>query len=188
MTQPAAAQNPPLVAGRSCGDCHVCCYALRIDEPYMQKPAGAVCKFLDGQGCTIYEQRFPTCRSWLCGWWFQPELGDQWRPDLCGVLLVPEMAPTPGFQAMGYKVQLASQAPLASPEVLNKLCGFIAGATPIYLSLEGHHTKAFLNPVLSPLIAAGDGPAILAALMRLVRELAAPQSGHGAVTRNFPQT
>ena len=173
MNQPAPAGNPPLVAGRSCGDCHVCCYALRIDEPDMQKPAGAVCKFLDDHGCTIYERRFPTCRSWLCGWWFQPELGDQWRPDLCGVLLIPEVTPTPGFNVMGYKIQLASKEALASPEVLNKLCGFIAGGTPIYLSLEGQATKAFLNPVLSPLITAGDGTAITVSLGRLLRELSA---------------
>jgi hypothetical protein len=166
--------TPTLVAGRSCGDCHVCCYALRIDEPDMQKTAGAVCRHLGAQGCNIYESRYATCRSWLCGWWMQPELDNSWRPDLCGVLLIPETAPTPGFLAMGYKVQLVDEKPLASPDVLNKLCGFIAGATPLYLSLEGYPTKAFLNPALWPLVAAGNGPAIIAALAQMLRELMAP--------------
>jgi hypothetical protein len=48
---------------------------------------------------------------------------------------------TPGFGAKGYTVQLVSHAPLASPDFLNTLCGFIAGATPIYLSLTSHPTK-----------------------------------------------
>ena len=160
MSQAAPSPQPPLVAGRNCGDCHVCCYALRIDEPDMQKPAGAVCTHLRQHGCAIYDSRYPTCRAWLCGWWFQPELDDSWRPDLCGVLLIPEAAATPGYTVMGYKIQLASREALASPDVLNKLCGFIAGGTPLYLSLEGHATKALLNPLLAPLITAGNGQAI----------------------------
>src|ERR1700760_2179500 len=122
------------IPGRACGDCHVCCIAPRIDDVALQKPAGAVCPNLGEGGCTIYETRPGTCRSWLCGWRLQAELDDSWRPDLRGVFLMPQMQPTDGFRSMGYTMQVTSRAVLAEPEVLNKLCGFIAGATPIYLS------------------------------------------------------
>ena len=169
-----ASTGSHLVADRECGDCKVCCVALRIDEPALRKPAGTACKFLGHAGCTIYEARPSTCRHWLCGWRLQPQLGDAWRPDRSGVLLIPQLTATTGFGAKGYTVQLVSHAPLASPDVLNTLCGFIAGATPIYLSLTSHPTKVLLNTVLAPLVAAGNGPAIVSALAQLVRELTAP--------------
>ncbi|HVW75065.1 MAG TPA: hypothetical protein VHC39_15620, partial [Rhizomicrobium sp.] len=141
-----------LVPDRECGNCTVCCVALRVDDPGLKKPAGEPCRHLGQQGCTIYQTRYAICRSWMCGWRLQPELDDSWRPDRSGVLLIPEPNTKPGYAALGYKVQLASRTALASPEVLNKLCGYIAAATPLWLSLAGVPTKVFLNPELGPLI------------------------------------
>ena len=163
-----------LVPERQCGECQVCCEALRIEEAELKKPPGVACRFL-GRGCTIHANRFSVCRNWFCGWRLQPQLDDSWRPDRSGVLLVPEMNPTPGFETHGYTMQLASPAPLSSPEILNRLCGFIAGHTPLYLALAGHQTKALANPLLAPLIAAGNAGAIMAALGALVRDLTTPR-------------
>ena len=167
--------TPPdiVLLRRDCGDCQVCCVALRIEDAELQKPAGVVCRFLN-HGCSIYQSRPSTCRHWLCGWRMQPELGEDWRPDRSGVLLIPEIAATPGFAARGYTMQFVSPALLSSPEILNKLCGFIAGHAPLYLALAGRQTKVLANPVLAPFIAAGDGPAILAAISGLLRDLNSP--------------
>jgi hypothetical protein len=172
-TMPANGAGLTLVPGRDCGGCTVCCVALRIDDPGLKKPAGTACPHLGVGGCGVYDTRFAICRTWMCGWRLQPELDDSWRPDLSGVLLIPEPADRPGYAVLGYKVQLADKAALASAEVLNKLCGYIAAATPIWLSVADYPTKTFLNPVLAPLIAAGDGTAITTTLLRLVRELTA---------------
>lgn len=160
-----------LVPGRDCGGCTVCCVDLRVDDPGLKKPAGTACPHLGTQGCTIYETRYAICRSWMCGWRLQPELDDNWRPDRSGVLLIPEPSSKAGYASLGYKLQLASRAALASPEVLNKLCGYVAAGTPLWLSLKGVPTKVFLNPELAPLIAAGDGPAILGRLLQLMQDL-----------------
>jgi len=36
--------NPVLVPNRECGDCNVCCAALTIDDPALQKPPGFRCR------------------------------------------------------------------------------------------------------------------------------------------------
>jgi hypothetical protein len=162
-----------LVPGRDCGGCTVCCVALRVDDPGLKKAAGTRCTHLGQHGCTVYETRFAICRTWMCGWRLQPELDDSWRPDRNGVLLIPEPNALPGYAPLGYKVQLASRAALASPDILNKLCGFIAAGVPIWLSLAGIPAKVLLNPDLAPLIAVGNGPAIMDMLVGRVRDLAA---------------
>ena len=39
-------------------------------------------------GCRIYESRPESCRGYVCGWLFSPEMFPQeaLRPDLCGVM------------------------------------------------------------------------------------------------------
>jgi len=47
-----------LVAGRTCGACNVCCVALTIDDPALQRVQGYRCRnALPGNGCAIYEAR-----------------------------------------------------------------------------------------------------------------------------------
>src|ERR1700727_3622496 len=55
------------VPGRVCGDCTVCCTAMAIDKPEIQKEAGVTCRYCRG-GCTIYETRPPLCHDYYCGW------------------------------------------------------------------------------------------------------------------------
>ncbi len=38
-------------------------------------------------GCTIYSTRPSVCQGWHCAWRFMAQLGDEWRPDLSGVML-----------------------------------------------------------------------------------------------------
>ena len=82
--------EPELVAGRSCGTCTVCCTALTIDQPELQKLAGVTCAHCaTGQGCTVYQARPHVCRTWFCAWRTLAWVGDGLRPDLSDVLVYP---------------------------------------------------------------------------------------------------
>ena len=73
----------------SCGTCIACCYALAFNaEEGLKKKAGDMCPNCTGTGCGIYETRFKLCRSFLCAWRKLPQLGDDWRPDKSGVMLI----------------------------------------------------------------------------------------------------
>ena len=55
----------------------------------LDKPAGIYCQHcIPGKGCGIYETRFEICRGFLCGWRQVPQLGDDWRPDHSGILMM----------------------------------------------------------------------------------------------------
>jgi hypothetical protein len=79
-----------LVPGRACGECTVCCTAMAIDKPEIQKEAGATCRHC-AAGCTIYETRPALCREFYCGWRQLPILDDSWRPDKSGVFVEIEL-------------------------------------------------------------------------------------------------
>lgn len=74
------AQTPTNGAGRSCGECSLCCKLAKIVE--LDKPEGVWCRHCaPGRGgCTIYETRPPVCRNWNCNWIIEPALGPEWRP------------------------------------------------------------------------------------------------------------
>lgn len=71
--------------GRSCGTCRMCCKVMGVFE--LEKPPGPWCSHLSlDQGCTIYEQRPPTCRSFICGW-LAGAMDLQDRPDKTRVVI-----------------------------------------------------------------------------------------------------
>src|SRR5262249_20266528 len=73
-----------LVPGRECGDCTVCCTVPTIDQPGIQKPAGATCRHCD-HGCRIHATRPEVCRVYFCAWRQMEIFSDDWRPDRSGV-------------------------------------------------------------------------------------------------------
>ena len=75
-----------LIPGRDCGDCTVCCTALNIDKPEIQKKSGLTCKNCVGGGCAIYETRYPVCRGYYCAWRTVDIFDEDWRPDRSGVM------------------------------------------------------------------------------------------------------
>jgi len=81
------AQTPTLVAGRSCGDCSLCCKLMRVDE--FDKPQGVWCRHCaPGRGgCTIHGTRPAVCRDFYCGWLVGPNLGPEWQPLICRMIL-----------------------------------------------------------------------------------------------------
>jgi uncharacterized protein len=74
--------GPPIVPGRSCGKCSLCCKVLRVSE--IDKPANTWCGHCrpgrpEG-GCSIYETRPGICRTYACGWLMSEALGEEWYP------------------------------------------------------------------------------------------------------------
>ena len=76
----------PLVSGRDCGGCTICCVHTKIDTPELQKDAGAACPHCTSTGCGIYADRFQVCRIWHCLWRHISEMPDEARPDRLGVM------------------------------------------------------------------------------------------------------
>ena len=66
----------------------MCCKVARVAE--VQKAAGEWCSHCaPGRvGCTIYESRPPVCRDFHCLWLSTPELGPEWRPLTCKMVVL----------------------------------------------------------------------------------------------------
>ena len=78
----------PLVANRACGGCTACCQFLGIATSDLEKPANVLCLHCVSDGCGIYERRPEVpCRVWHCGWRHMATLGEEWRPDVSGVMI-----------------------------------------------------------------------------------------------------
>lgn len=77
---------PPLVPGRACGGCTLCCKVLAIEA--LQKPLGTWCAHCAaGKGCRIYERRPQECRDYYCAWLTWPEASEAWRPSRAKIVL-----------------------------------------------------------------------------------------------------
>jgi hypothetical protein len=80
----------PLVPGRLCGSCMLCCKVMRVEE--LNKPSGTMCSYAAlGQGCSIREHRPKSCRTFFCGWRLDPNIDSFWKPEICGFLLTISM-------------------------------------------------------------------------------------------------
>ena len=74
-----AESEVPIVAGRSCAGCTLCCKIMAIVE--LKKPRQTWCQHCAvGQGCRIYAERPFECRDFYCGWLLNPNLGEHWKP------------------------------------------------------------------------------------------------------------
>jgi hypothetical protein len=78
---------PKIVPGRSCGDCSMCCKIMRVDE--LDKPQGVWCRHCaPGKGgCTIHETRPFVCRDYRCGWLISSDIGPEWQPSICKMVI-----------------------------------------------------------------------------------------------------
>jgi Fe-S-cluster containining protein len=69
-----------VVAGRDCGTCTLCCKVAAVEEVF--KPNGVWCSHcVKGKGCTIYDQRPASCRSFYCQWMLDKTFGPEWKPE-----------------------------------------------------------------------------------------------------------
>ncbi len=135
-----------LVPGRDCGGCTACCRYLTINTPEMKKLPGILCPHVAEQrGCKIHDDRPDICRNWFCAWRALPELelGDEWRPDRCGILVkVTDKNIPPEFDRRGLQFQITGEPsdafwhPVLSWEPLLKvLVHCVAAKVPVFLAV-----------------------------------------------------
>jgi hypothetical protein len=80
----------PLVPGRLCGSCTLCCTVVGVEE--LRKPPGVTCSHLAlGKGCTIRDERPQSCRRFFCGWRLDPNIDSLWKPEIAGFVLTISM-------------------------------------------------------------------------------------------------
>jgi hypothetical protein len=76
-----------VIGGRSCGTCSLCCKVVGVEE--IAKPGGTWCPHCQrGKGCSIYEARYDSCRSFYCLWMTESGLGPEWKPERAKFALV----------------------------------------------------------------------------------------------------
>ncbi len=75
----------PLTSGRHCDDCSACCTVMAVHE--LEKSNWSGCPHVCSGGCSIYEQRPGSCRTFDC-LWLQGLLSDrqEHRPDRLGLV------------------------------------------------------------------------------------------------------
>ncbi|HJR55253.1 MAG TPA: hypothetical protein VJ798_01645 [Rhizomicrobium sp.] len=79
------------MSSRECGTCTLCCKVMGIHA--LDKPRGVWCSHaMPGQGCAIYETRPEECRKFACVWLADENLGPEWKPEKCKMVLVSEEA------------------------------------------------------------------------------------------------
>jgi hypothetical protein len=145
--------------------------ALRIIE--LEKPAGISCKHcLPGKGCGIYETRPDVCRAFHCGWRQVPQLGDAWRPDLSGVLmLTQEVDKLPEeHRASGKGVNfviLGGEKAILRPGFAEYVNTLVTRNVAVYLSADT--PKTLMNEYLRERVAANDKPSVIEMLLHIYR-------------------
>jgi hypothetical protein len=148
-----AVEERDLVPGRTCGECNACCDVLTIDTPELKKLPGVLCpNCINGKGCSIYETRPPVCQNWYCAWRTTGELGEEWRPDRCGILVtVTHNDIPPDYQQVGLDFELLGGKVRQSlwPPFVEMVAAFIAANVPVFILVPGPpgHVagKVFLN-------------------------------------------
>jgi hypothetical protein len=159
-----------LVPGRGCGSCDVCCVALTIDEPQLQKLQGHRCPNLQADHlCRIYESRPRTCSAFYCGFRRLKWVRDTLRPDVSGVLfrIMVEKSKSRGPQ-FGVIVTLLHRRALKAEGLAETLAAAVNAGIPVHLHVPGPpgHTaaRARINDALAEAVTFKNKAALLAVL------------------------
>jgi len=76
---------PAIVPGKSCGSCTKCCTVMGVPE--LKKRPWDKCPHVGaGIGCKIYSERPSGCRTFVCGWLLDPDMGTDLKPENCHVV------------------------------------------------------------------------------------------------------
>jgi hypothetical protein len=85
-----ASMPNPIVRGRSCGTCTLCCKALEVKV--LNKPPGVWCAHCKpGSGCAIYSERPRECGDFFCDYLTNPGLGEEWKPIHSKIVVASEL-------------------------------------------------------------------------------------------------
>jgi hypothetical protein len=79
-------QERMLAMAKQCGNCTQCCKVMEIVE--LEKPNGIWCDHCKvGKGCSIYNDRPESCRSFSCQWLLDESMPHRLRPDQTKVVV-----------------------------------------------------------------------------------------------------
>jgi len=166
------------VPGRECGSCTACCTELLVDAPDFRKLAGVRCANLCGdRGCAIRETRPRVCSDFECGWRLLAGLGEEWRPDRCGIVLLPKTKGNPaGYLANnGMQIMVLRREAIHNKELPGLIAACVKACVPLFLTVAaqaGHHAKsAFLNEVVESAIRDRDRQGLVQTLEALIEGL-----------------
>lgn len=153
---------------KRCGACSVCCRELTFAMDGALKCAGVLCSHATPpNGCGIHQERPPVCRAYFCGWYYLPSLGEEWRPDQCGVLI---SLRAPDGVTRGIDFTLLEDDQIVWLPLVRYIATLIVDGDPVYLSLPaeaGYQSPwVYLSdiPALKDAIARRDLDATTAAL------------------------
>ncbi len=165
--------QPNLVPNRECGACNVCCVALTIDEPTLQKPQGYRCSNATRtNGCAIYETRPKTCSTFFCGWRQLKWVREPLRPDTSGVLvrLHNEVSPRDGSTRPALIITLLTPAALKAEGLAETVAAAVVNEIPLYLHIPGPPGRtsgqARITDALRHAVLTKDKPAVLEVLRK----------------------
>ena len=198
MPDSDTSDDPQLVAGRACGTCNVCCVALTIDDPELQKVQGYRCRHArHDNSCGIYATRPHTCRSFHCGWRHLKWVREPLRPDRSGVLvqLQGEISQAKGTKRLGVAFTLLNRAALKAEGLAESVAAAVAAGIPVFLTIPGPpgytSAQARINEEMQEAVRAKDKAAVLNVLHELYRRgragprkvVALPRPAEGATAR-----
>ena len=168
-------------ASKSCGACNLCCIELPINTPELQKKAQTPCSHLTDKGCGIYATRFPICRQFLCGWRLFPELGEEWRPDLSGIMIVQVAQDTlpEAYRPAGHGMQflvVGGEEAVTRPGVAEYVADQVSRGVAVYLT--ANTPRALINEYL-PAAASQDLATVRRITLHLYRLLMAAKAKKG---------
>jgi len=164
-----------LVPGRECGGCTVCCTELHINAAALKKLAGVRCPNLrDDCLCAIYQTRPRTCSDFECGWRVMAALGDHWRPDRCGIVLIPKTKGNPpGYRGdAGVQIMIRDRSALHNDELPGLIAAWVGARVPLFLTLAapvGYLARsAFLNAAAEEIVKRQDRAGLIKLLDDMV--------------------
>jgi hypothetical protein len=164
--------GPPLVPGRECGGCDVCCVHMTIDEPELRKPLGIRCHNLlpPDNRCGIYESRPNTCRRFFCGWRLFKWVKTSLRPDISGVLVTVTYGDKTGQGgvtggATGTMFTLLREEALEAEGLAESVAAIVASGAEVRIRIPGPPgpTRAILRveKILRPAVLNRDKEGVL---------------------------
>jgi hypothetical protein len=142
-----------------CGPCVVCCEWLNIETEEFSKKAGILCHHCTGGGCGIYDTRPSVCRGFYCGWRIIPKMGEDWRPDKSGVIILVVEGNYPKQYDGAYTgfnfVVVGGEKAVLRPGFAEYLSQLVRNRVAVFLSADS--PKTLINDFLAPLVGNVEG-------------------------------
>jgi hypothetical protein len=117
------------------------------------------------------------CRTYYCGWWRIPELGEDWRPDKSGVIIGTRSdIPVASELKTGWQFNVfGGDVAIRRVGFVEMITSLVTRGVPVMLSVSGPMgtpcEAAVINDVLADAVKKNDLRGVLAILLQLQGEL-----------------